>query len=204
MAILIKEYLQNILKEKGLRLTLIIMISVVTLNVVLVLNYRRIIIDSSETQKKIDLVKEGLNMVDNYILQGDIGARGYIIKQHNSILYPINNALENYGKNFDNLERNLSSIGYDVTQLKPARAANDNYMQTLSTIIDLCNQGLIEDATNLFAEDRGIVTWERMVPFFDSSAQYITNLGNKSEEDYKKAINSILVTQIILILILAF
>ena len=201
MAILTKVYLQDILKEKGLKLALIIIISLVIINVVLVLNYSRSIIESSETQKKIDLVKQGLNKVDKYMRQGEIGALGYILKQQKSKLYPINNATDNYSKNFDNLEINLESIGYDVAQMKPARAANEAYMQTLRTIIDLCDQDLIEEATGLFDEDRGMITWKRMVPFFDSSADYVDQLGNKSEKTYKKAVNSILLTQIFLILI---
>ena len=139
--------------------------------------------------------------MDNYIRQGDIGARGYILKQDYRILYPINNALDNYEQNFDSLRINLEAIGYDVKKMEPAFAANKEYMQTLKTIIDLCDMGNIEEATELFAEDKGIITWERMVPFFDSSAEYYNNLAKKSEDEYKNAINQILLIQIILILI---
>ncbi len=196
-----KEYFQQIFKQKGLRLSLLFIIVIVFINVVLVIYYRSIIIENFMIQKQIENVKSGINMVDNYIRQGDIGARGYILKQDQRILYPINNALNNYERNFDSLRADLEKIGFDVDIMIPALSANRAYMQTLSTIIDLCDQGKIEEATDLFAEDRGIITWERMVPFFDSADEYITQLSNKSQRQYNNALNQILIIQVFLIII---
>ena len=77
-----KEYLHNIIKKKGLHLSLLLIILVVCVNAIQVIYYRHVIIQSSETTLITDKIRDGLNAFDNYVRQADVGARAYIIQQN--------------------------------------------------------------------------------------------------------------------------
>jgi len=196
-----KNYIQKIITQLGLRLSLILIILVVIINAILVIYYRNIIIKSSDAAQEIQQIRDGLNDIDNYFRQADIGVRAYLIKPNEQFLLPYNTAKDNYKANFDRLEEILKNNNYDVNKMEPARAAIEDYMQSLQMMIDLCNEGRMEEAIEIFLEDRGLTAWRRYSPFVDDCNNFINEINSKSQMAYKSSINLILVVQVLLLII---
>ena len=196
-----KEYIQQIIQQKGLRLALLFIIIIVCLNAILVIHYRNVIIKSSDVSQQIQRIKNGLNLMDINIRLADMGVRAYIIKQTDQFLEPYTEAKNGYLDNLNRLEDELSLAGYDVDKIAPARAGVVWYMQTCQLMVDLCNTGKLDEAIEIFEEDRGNDAWEQFYPFVQDSNNFIDALSAQSQAEYKSSINRILIIQILLILI---
>ena len=196
-----KEYIQQIIQQKGLRLALLFIIIIVCLNAILVIHYRNVIIKSSDVGQQIQRIKNGLNLMDINIRLADMGVRAYIIKQTDQFLEPYIEAKNGYLDNLNRLENELSLAGYDVDKIAPARAGVVGYMQTCQLMVDLCSTGKLDEAIEIFEEDRGNDAWEQFYPFVQDSNIFIDALSAQSQAEYKSSINRILIIQILLILI---
>ncbi len=196
-----KEYLQQLFHQKGLRLSLLFMIFIVCLNAILVLYYRSGVIKNSDVVQQIQRIRDGLSLLDNNIRLADMGVRAYIIKPTDQFLAPYIDAKVGYIDNLDRLENELSLIGYDVNNMIPARAAIIDYMQTCQLMVDLCNAGKTDEAIGIFEEDRGDDAWARFDPFVQDSNKFINELSAESNTNYKNSINRILIIQILLIIV---
>jgi PAS domain S-box-containing protein len=196
-----KEYLQQIIKKNGLRLSLLLIIAIVCANAVLVIYFRNVIIKSSESAVTIQKIRDGLSNIDSYFRQGDIGVRAYLIKQNSQFLLPYNTARDNFKSNLDELEAILIESGFDINLMTPARAAITDYMQTLKLMIDLSDKGRVDEAIDIFLTDPGLIVWQRYSPFIGYCNDFIDQLAATSNSNYKSSINLILVIQIFLIIL---
>ena len=196
-----KEYLQKLVREKGIRYSLILMIIIICLNAALVIYYRQVVIRSSERSVTVKELQKGLKNFDSNFRQADVGVRAYLIRQNSQFLYPYNGAKDNYAENLDNLEALLENSGFDVSQMPTARAAVVEYMHTLQLMIDLCDQGNVDEAIDIFLEDRGLDAWRKFNPFIVSCRSFVEELTQRSEADFRTSMNFILFVQILLILI---
>jgi len=197
-----KEYIQNLVQRNGLRLSLVLIIIIAVLNAVLVIYYRSIIINSSDTELQIQEIRNELNYIENNINLADVGVRAYIIKQTDELLAPFIEAETGYVDNLNQLENNLNSIGFDIIKMEPARAAIEGYMKSCQLMVDLIKEGRLDEAIGIFEEDRGDIAWERFSPFIEESTIFVDDLETRSQEDYKQSINRILITQVIFIMII--
>lgn len=197
-----KDYLIKLIREKGLRLSLLFTAIIICANVVLVIYYRNVVITSSEIRQQIQDVRDGINNMSSNVWFGDLGVRAYLIKQTDQLLNPYIQARDNYSDNLNELENNLKEIGFDIEPMESTRIVISDYMQTLQMMVDLCNNGRVDEALEIFYEDRGFTARQQYGPFIESVNNYIDELNIKSEDNYKNSINLILFIQIILILIL--
>ena len=196
-----KEYIKQLIHQRGLRLSLLFMIFIICLNAVLVIYYRSGIIKNSDVSQQIQRIRDGLGHLDNNIRLADMGVRAYIIKQTDQFLEPYVDAKNGYLDNLDRLEIELSLVGYDVNKIAPARTGIVEYMQTCQLMVDLCSAGKIDEAIEIFEEDRGNDAWEKFYPFVLDSSNFIDALSVQSRAEYKSSINRILIIQILLIFI---
>lgn len=196
-----KEYIQELISRNGLRLSLLLIMILVFLNAILVIYYRNVILNNSEISQNIQRVKDRLNEMDTNIRLADIGVRAYIIKQNEQLLDPYKGGRDRYRENLDILESELILIDYDLIKMAPARKAIEEYMQTCKLMVDLCDQGQVDEATDIFLEDRGLTAWQRYYPFVEDCTVYLSDLNEESQKSYRKSINLILVVQILLILL---
>ena len=196
-----KEYFQNLIKEKGLRLSLLLIVTIIGLNVILVIYYRQVIISSSDSAKQVDVIREHLSRSDFYIFQADVGVRGFLLMPTQAFLDPFSGASNSYMANLDALDERLAEVGFDTNIMKPGRAAIEGYMQDLQMIVDLKKAGNDEEANELFKEDRGYYAWRKYAPSINAAKAFVDELDLKNEESYKSSINLILVIQIILIIL---
>ncbi|MDZ7607881.1 MAG: GAF domain-containing protein [Cyclobacteriaceae bacterium] len=74
-------------------------------------------------------------------------------------------------------------------------------MESLKLIADLVNNGSLDEAKAVFAEDRGKTAWARYNPFIQDVNAFVNELNTKSQNNYKNAINFILGTQIVFLFI---
>ena len=196
-----KEYIQILIQQQGLRISLLFMMVIISLNVVLVIYYRNVMIRNSEVGQQIQVVKDGLSTLDSHIWLGDLGVRAYLIKQTDEFLNPYIGARDGFNDNLLNLEDDLKVIGFDIGIMEPAKLAIVNYMETLQLMVDLCNTGKVDEALEIFYEDRGFIAWQQYSPFVQDANMLIDDLNAKSEDEYKSSINLILIIQILLIII---
>lgn len=196
-----KEYLHQLFKKYGLRLSLIFMIAIVCTNAILVLYFRNVIIKSSESSITIQKIRDGLSNIDSYFRQGDIGVRAYLIRQNSQFLLPYNTAKDNYKQNLDELEEILIESGFDINIMTPAKEAISGYMQTLKLMIDLCDNGNVDEAIEIFLTDPGLLVWQQYSPFLEQCNAFTDQLAASSQRSYKSSINFILVIQIFLIIV---
>ncbi len=196
-----KNYFKHLLEQKGLQLSLLLIMLIVCANVILVIYYRNVMMKSSETSQQIQLVKEGLNVMDTNIRLADIGVKAYIIRQTSQFLNPYISAKQNYLSNLDTIEKNLLRIGYNIDNMVMARETIIGYMQDVQLIVDLCDQGKVDEALEIFYEDRGFTAWQRYDPFIQDANSFISDLNLKSRNDFKSSINLILIIQMLLIIL---
>jgi len=196
-----KDYIKKLVRQLGLRLSLLLVMVIISLNVVLVVYYRNVMIVNSEISQQIQIVKNRLNTMESHIWLGDLGVRAYLIKQTDEFLNPYMGARDNFDDNLNNLEDDLKVIGFDIIVMKPAKVAMIKYMETLRLMVDLCDAGKVDEALEIFYEDRGFTAWQQYSPFVQNANTYVNNLNLKSENEYKNSINLILLIQIILIII---
>lgn len=195
-----KDYIQNLIKSQSLKLSLVFIMVIICVNAVLVLYYRNVIIRNSEISQNIQRVKDDLNMMDTNVRLADIGVRAYIIRQNPQFLNPYNNAENSYQDNLNALENELLKLGYDISIMEPARKAIDEYMQSCKLMVDLCSEGKVDEAIEIFDEDRGYTAWLRFDPFVQDSNNFINELTGQSQQSYRSSINLILIIQVLLIL----
>ncbi len=188
-------------KKRGLRLSLIFMIIVICANTIMVIYYRSIIVESSEATHRIERIQDLMRQSDFYIFQGDVGVRGYLLQPTEAFLAPYITAKNNYKENLDAIEAALDEVGFDVSQMAPARSAIVDYLETLQLIVDLKEAGRDQEAFELFNEDRGYTAWRRYDPFIQAANEYLDNLKVENQNRYKESINSVLVILIVLIII---
>lgn len=196
-----KEYIKKLIQRKGLRLSLLLIITIVCINAVLVIYYRNVINNNSELAEEIQQVKDGLNTNERNLHMADMGVRAYIIKQTDGLLDPYITAKNNYTQNLDSLKKRLGKMGYDVNNMAIAITTITEYMQTCQLMVDLCNEGKVNEAIEIFEEDRGFDAWVRYAPFINDSNAFIEELSAVSQADYKKSINLILIVQILLVIL---
>jgi len=140
-------------------------------------------------------------VVIDFIRSGDVGARGYLIKQDEGFLAPYTSAYDNYKQNLENLENSLSQNGYDINKMTFAKKTIAEYMESLKLIVDLTRSGHLDEAESIFAEDRGATAWAKYFPFTQDVSEFLSLLNSQSQKDYKNAINFILGTQILFLII---
>ena len=170
------------------------------MDVVMVIHYRNVIVNSSSNIKRIQDARDRLLLFGQQVNQADMGVRAYIIKQTEQMLEPYTLVKDDYINNIDQLELILSELGYDLKKFYPlARKAVTNYMKDLQLIVDLLNEGNREEAIAIFEEDRGNTAWQQYSQFIQDATNFINNLQSVNESEYKNAINSILLIQILLI-----
>ena len=196
-----KDYIKDLLQQFGLRIALLFISFIICLNVILVIYYRSAMIQSNEMQQRIEVIRNGLNGIENNIHLGDLGVRAYLIQPTEAFLAPYVTAKDNYRTNLVNLVANLDSIGFEDASTQPATNAIIEYMDVLKLIVDLSNSGRTDEALEIFYEDRGYTAWQRYSPFLVASTEFIEELGTQSQAKYKNSINLILVIQIVLILV---
>ena len=196
-----KDYIKKLIRQHGLRLSLLFTAIIICLNALLVIYYRNLIIKNSELSHQIQTVQDGLNTMNSHIWLGDLGVRAYLIKQTDEFLNPYIGAKDSYNDNLNYLSNSLDSIGFDVNIMESAKFAINNYMETLQLMVDLCDAGKVDEALTIFYEDRGFTAWQQYEPFVESANNYIDDLNVKSEKEYENSINLILFIQIILIII---
>jgi len=196
-----KEYLLEAIKKRGLRISLVFMLIFICVNTILVIYYRSIIVESSEATQKIERIQDLMRQSDFNIFQGDIGVRGYLLQPTEAFLAPYITAKNNYKENLDEIEAALTEVGFDVSQMAPARAAIVGYLETLQLIVDLKEAGRDQEAFELFNEDRGYTAWRRYDPFIQAANQYLDDIKSENQNRYRESINSVLVILIVLILI---
>ena len=196
-----KDYIKKLFQRHGLRLSLLFIMLIICLNAVLVIYYRNVMIKNSEISKQIQVVRDGLNTMSSHIWLGDLGVRAYLIKQTDQFLDPYVGARDQFKDNLINLENSLNDIGFDVDLMDPAKVAINNYMEILQLMVDLCDVGKLDEALEIFYEDRGLTAWQQYAPFVESANSFISDLKAKSEEEYKDSIDWILFIQIRLIII---
>ncbi|NJN26644.1 MAG: GAF domain-containing protein [Cyclobacteriaceae bacterium] len=195
-----KEYIKDMIKRQGLKISLVIIVIIILLNALLVIYNRNVIIESSEALSRVQTIKDRLTLLDDNIRLADIGVRAYLIRQTPSLLAPYNNAIRDYSENLDLLKANLAEAGFDVTKMAVARKAIDEYMLTCKLMVDLCDEGRVDEAIAIFEEDRGFAAWQRLIPFLQEAGTFVQNLQTQTRENYKRAIDVILFIQIFLIL----
>lgn len=179
---------------------MLLIITIVCLNAVLVLYYRTVINKNSKLAIEIQHVMDGLDANERNIHLADMGVRAYIIKQEDALLAPYITAKNNFAENLDSLKARLDNMGYDVNKMAVAITTITEYMQTCQLMVDLCNEGKVNEAIELFEEDRGYDAWMRYAPFINDSDAYVQELSTLSHAEYNKAINLILFVQVLLIL----
>jgi PAS domain S-box-containing protein len=196
-----KGYFQKILEQKGLQLSLLLIILIIAINVVFMIFYRQAIISSSESAQRVDILRERLRQSDFYIFQGDVGVRGFLLQPTDAFLAPYITAKDNYKSNLEALEQKLDSIGFDVSLMATAKTTIAEYMETLQLIVDLKKLGKDNEAFSIFSEDRGYYAWRRYDPFIQLANEFLDELELNNQTTYRTSINTILIIQIIFILI---
>jgi len=196
-----KEVLTRFFKQLGLRIAIQFLVVIVILNALQVLYLRNIIVRSSETSQQAMNITNNMATVIDFIRAGDVGARGYLIKQDEGFLAPYTSAYDNYKQNLENLENSLSQNGYDINKMTFAKKTIAEYMESLKLIVDLTRSGHLDEAESIFAEDRGATAWAKYFPFTQDVSEFLSLLNSQSQKDYKNAINFILGTQILFLII---
>jgi CHASE3 domain sensor protein/putative methionine-R-sulfoxide reductase with GAF domain len=195
-----KEYLQQIIKQNGLRLSLLLIIAIVCANAVLVLYYRQVMIKSSEMTRQVEDIRAMLKQSDFYLFQGDIGVRGYLLEPTPEFLDPYISANNNYKQNLEAIDTALAAVGFDVNIMAPGKMAIIEYFETLQLIVDLKRKGHDPETMAIFREDRGYTAWRKYYPSIEAANIFIDNLNSANQAVYKSSINLIFIIQIILII----
>lgn len=190
--------MQQIIKQNGLRLSLLLIIAIVCANAVLVLYYRQVMIKSSEMTRQIEDIRAMLKQSDFYLFQGDIGVRGYLLEPTPEFLDPYISANNNYKQNLQGIDTALASVGFDVNIMTPGKMAIIEYFETLQLIVDLKRKGHDSEAMAIFREDRGYTAWRKYYPSIEAANIFIDNLNSANQAVYKSSINLIFIIQIIL------
>jgi CHASE3 domain sensor protein/PAS domain-containing protein len=196
-----KEYIKKLIQRRGLRLSLLLIITIICLNAVLVIYYRNVINNNAKLADEIQLVKDGISANERNLHMADMGVRAYIIKQTDALIDPFITAKNDYSKNLDSLRQRLGKMGYDTNKMAVAITTIAEYIQTCQLMVDLCNEGKINEAIEIFEEDRGFDAWVRYAPFIEDSNAYIGELSEKSHSEYQNSLNLILIVQILLLLL---
>ena len=195
-----KEYLQQIIKQNGLRLSLLLIIAIVCANAILVIYYRQVMINSLDMTTQVEHIRALLKQSDFYLFQGDIGVRGYLLEPTQAFLDPYTSANSYYKDNLESIDEALGEVGFDVNIMAPGKVAIIEYMEALQLMVDLKREGRDDEALDIFLEDRGYTAWRKYYPSIEAANEYVDNLNNSNQASYKSSINLILVIQIILII----
>lgn len=195
-----KELILNLFQKYGLRWALMLILVLVVINTAFVVYFRGGINEYAEISNKIQLVKDRLSDMDTNIRLADIGVRAFIIKQEDRFLDPYHGAKDNYQSNLDSLAKNLTAIGFDIQKMTTARKAINEYMQTVQLMVDLCKEGKVQEAIEIFYQDKGLTAWQQYSPFVAEANNYVVQLETDGQRKYRNSINSILIFQLLFLL----
>ncbi|MDZ7607882.1 MAG: hypothetical protein U5K79_20400 [Cyclobacteriaceae bacterium] len=76
-----KELLTRLFEQLGLRIAILFIVVIVILNALQVLYLRNVIVRSSEISQQAMVIRNNLASVDDFIRQGDVGIRGFLLDQ---------------------------------------------------------------------------------------------------------------------------
>ncbi len=196
-----KEFILDILKRRGLQISLFLILLFLMINSILIIHYRNVLVKENELQDKIHLLNQQLAEVDQNIKLAEIGVRAYLIKQEDRFISPYLTAAGRYNQQLDELKANLKSLGFDITQMSNATMAITGYMKDLRMMYQLSKNGNVDAALKIFDEDRGLAAWQKYYPFIESANQFLQNIQQENENQFHGILSQTLIMIIVIVLL---
>ena len=189
------------LKKNWNRAALIFILILILINSVLIIYNRNIIRENVEIMDRILLIDEGLASIDKNIKFAEIGSRAFMLIQDEKFLGPYTSAITWYQKQLTDLEVLLEEEGFDISEMEVARKAVEDYMNTLTLMIDLSRNGNVDEALEIFESNPGSLAWQTYSPIVNRGIDFSRSLKENADARIKRSVNLILYLQSFLILL---
>jgi len=154
-----KEKIKGLIRENSLIMAIYIILLIISVNSLMVFNYRHVIIENANIKQQILQANHGIEFMNKYVNLADLGLRGYIIDQDDKFLSPYNEAIASYQGNLDDLREVLTAQGFDMSKMDPAERAIQKYMKLVQQMVHMCATGDVQEAVSILKGDPGYDAW---------------------------------------------
>jgi signal transduction histidine kinase len=185
-----------------------IYLAVATIAILLVLDItftqhnNAILHESLHLQAETEQVKLYYDHIGRMVIQAtDLGLRGYALMPEDRLGSPMDHALSWKDSIFDNVEKPLLKMHYDMTQFHALRDSINAYIALTFYMRKLIEDGRRDEFNKLFLEDRGAALWFQ----YEQCEKNIHTFANKVHSDehnrYEEALARNLRLQVLLFIL---
>ncbi len=156
---------------------------------------------NDELRQDVEQVKRNTNDIIAAIVHGiDLGVRGYALTLDQKLLDPYISSSKNYTALFSGIETALKKQGYsDFSQFYALRKEIDDYIEYSGRMIELANEGQMEEFTEMLKQDKGFDVWIRFSEFQQPLEQFENKLYNDAAQEYETAMQVNLYLQLAIV-----
>jgi CHASE3 domain sensor protein len=154
-------------------------------------------------QQQAELIKQRTQDILSQTMHGiDLGVRGYGLTHDEKLLNPYNEAIVITPIIFKQLDSLLTAQNYsDREKVIDVKNEVEKYISFSKEMIEKANSNDMEAFTEMLRQDRGYEVWAKYTEFATPLFIQENKLTNQSLQDYKDAIRSNIILQILIIIL---
>lgn len=194
-----RNIVKNLIRQRGLEISIYVILVIIILNGILMLSYRKIISDNVALKNDINEITNLKRQVGGHVNRADMALRGYMLAPSEQILRPLKDAMDAYPKTFSEMESLLLKHGYDISSMEVGKDAYEEYMNLLNQMVSMVEDGRKDEVIEMLKSDPGYDAWEVYNPMVQDITNFVNELSKKSDSRYKSILRNILISQILLL-----
>ncbi|MBC7923961.1 MAG: GAF domain-containing protein [Ferruginibacter sp.] len=185
----------------GIVVAILFIIGLMIGNFALFYHNRSSLLKSQRVKGQVDEVVKRFEGLWGLVQIGDLGIRGYLLIKDAKMKVPLNEALRDYPRKFDELEQLLTEQGFDVARMATYKKQYVSKMNETIVLERLRSEDRLEEALAILKKDSGYELWRVFAPFQKQLAAFEEGLRDQAERDYQASLRNTLALQIILLLV---
>ncbi len=193
-----KEKFLKIFREKTLIIFIYLMIVLIAGSTITGFIYRDSVKNDLKIRRQIMEVNQCLAKMNQYVNLADLGLRGYMINQKETMLSPYDIAVKQYQENFKRMGQLLDSLGFDVRLMQPAESSIQDYMKLVTEMVTMTKNGDLAAAKEILDKDPGMDAWKIYSVFDQKASNFLNDFQQKNTASYKRISRLMTISQLVL------
>ncbi len=193
-----KEKFLKIFREKTLIIFIYLMIVLIAGSTITGFIYRDSVKNDLKIRRQIMEVNQCLAKMNQYVNLADLGLRGYMINQKETMLSPYDIAVKQYQENFRRMGQLLDSLGFDVRLMQPAESSIQDYMKLVTEMVTMTKNGDLAAAKEILDKDPGMDAWKIYSVFDQKASNFLNDFQQKNTASYKRISRLMTISQLVL------
>jgi CHASE3 domain sensor protein/putative methionine-R-sulfoxide reductase with GAF domain len=185
----------------GIRLSIFLVILLVGINGIYIYSKLGDLKESRQRIADILEFREQIDMIFEAVQKSDLGMRGFYINPDDKMLKPHSESLTDQQKSLKILTALFQKYGLETRHLLEFMGKVRVYIELNDLLIEKIRAGDLAYVSEVVKSDPGYQLWLDYSEFIPVVDQFLTELNQKSEENYQQDILTMIFVQVLILLI---